>query len=42
MPLFHHESQHGNLIIEFKVIYPKKGEITPKNQELLKNVKFIN
>lgn len=38
MPFFKDELNHGNLIIEFKVAMPKRGELTPQQLAVLSKV----
>lgn len=38
MPFFKNQKERGNLIIEFKVTMPKRGDLTPKQLEALTQV----
>jgi DnaJ family protein A protein 2 len=38
MPLYKNDEQRGNLIIEFKVAMPKRGELTPQQLSALSQV----
>lgn len=38
MPFYKDEEQKGNLIIEFKVTMPKRGELTPQQLAVLTQV----
>lgn len=38
MPFHKDQMSHGNLIIEFKVIMPKRGDISKENLEALANI----
>jgi DnaJ-class molecular chaperone len=38
MPFYKNEEQRGNLVVEFKVIMPKRGELTPQQLTVLSQV----
>lgn len=38
MPFYKNEEQRGNLVVEFKVTMPKRGELTPQQQAALSQV----
>ena len=38
MPFFGDEEEHGNLIIQFKVVMPKRGELNPEQLAALSNI----
>ena len=38
MPFFGTEEEHGNLVIQFKVVMPKRGELNPEQIKALSSV----
>jgi len=41
MPFFKNPTHFGNLYIHFRVIFPKKGELSAENLKILSNVLYL-